>query len=490
MIVIPTLTGQISRHVLELLVNTGEVVRVITPDPSRLDPEVWKLAEVVQGPHEDPAFLAEAFRDADTVLWSFHAQSVSEHDLEMTLAVGEAMKGQGVRRVVALTGQSDGGVQDPDVLGELFKNTETSYRTLQLPALMDDLLTHHAESISSQGVFFGTPSGEQKFSVCAAHDVASVAATLLLDHWSGQESVLVLGPENLSFDDMARIMSEVLGRPIRYEQTSGGAHEAAAVERVMDNLTAQDVITVQAQVGPPVSNPGSRTQSMTPTTFRQWCKSTLKPAVLACRAQEVLTAFAHLSAADPVLAALIDQRPDYQVDAWRRELPVMDLFGCLLAQIIGQQISLKAARAILGRLSARFGDQVPSARQAATLDEQTLRDVGLTWRKAKTVLDLAARFNDGRLSEQRLRALSDEQIMAELTKISGVGPWTVHGALLIYLHRGDVVPVGDILLKNTIKTWYSLDHVPTEQEVTDIAAAWRPYGSLGVNLLFAAAELG
>lgn len=209
----------------------------------------------------------------------------------------------------------------------------------------------------------------------------------------------------------------------------------------------------------------------------------------ASRAREVREAFAHLHAVDPVLAALIDTRPDYDPDAWLRALPVMDLFGCLVFQVIGQQLSVKATRAILERLTRGFEGQMPGAEAVAELDEQALRDIGLSWRKAGTVLDLAARFTDGRLSETELRELPDDRVLEELTQVPGIGPWTVHGALLISLRRADVVPAGDVMLRNSIRTHYDLDHVPTEAEVLDIAAAWRPYGSLGTNLLFAAAEL-
>lgn len=215
--------------------------------------------------------------------------------------------------------------------------------------------------------------------------------------------------------------------------------------------------------------------------------STLTPP--ADREREIQQAFAHLHAADPVLAALIDKRPDYDPDAWLLELPVMNLFGCLVFQVVGQQISVKATRAILGRLTARYGGRLPSAEELVELDAQALRDLGFSWSKAHTVLELAARFADGRLSEARLSAMTDEEILAELTQIKGIGPWTVHGALLIALRRSDVVPTGDIMLAKTIGTLYELDHVPTEAEILEIAEAWRPYRSLGVNLLFAAAEL-
>jgi DNA-3-methyladenine glycosylase II len=208
------------------------------------------------------------------------------------------------------------------------------------------------------------------------------------------------------------------------------------------------------------------------------------------RQRQIEDGFAHLHAVDPALAQLIDRCPDYDPDAWRAELPEMDLFGCLLFQIIGQQISVRAANAILARLSVAFGGRIPNPDQVLTLDAQWLRDAGLSWRKAATVLELAERFAAGELSENNLAILPDDEIVAELTTIHGIGPWTVHGALLIALHRPDVVATGDIMLRNTIRNVYDLDHLPTEQEVRDIAEPWHPHGSLGVNLIFAAAELG
>ncbi len=207
------------------------------------------------------------------------------------------------------------------------------------------------------------------------------------------------------------------------------------------------------------------------------------------RADEIADGFAHLRVVDPVLRDLIDRRPDYEPDAWLATLPAMDLYGCVVLQILGQQISIRAADAILARLVARFDSHMPTPAQLLTLDEQSLRDIGMSWRKARTVLDLSARFVDGRLSEADLSRRSDDEIIEALTEVPGIGPWTVHGALLIVLHRADVVPIGDISLRNAMKQQYRLDQVPTEKEALEIAEPWHPFGSLGTNLLFAAAEL-
>jgi DNA-3-methyladenine glycosylase II len=182
------------------------------------------------------------------------------------------------------------------------------------------------------------------------------------------------------------------------------------------------------------------------------------------RAQEIRTGLAELHAADPVLAQVIDDHPGFDPDAWIQRLPAMDLFGALVFQVIGQQISVIAATAIFARLTERFGAQVPNADELAAVDEGTLRGLGLSRRKAATVLDLAQRFADGRPSEAELQKLPDEEVIRRLTEIKGIGPWTVQGALLIALRRPNLVRAGDL------------------------ARRWSPYGSLASSLLLATAR--
>ncbi|HEX6450505.1 MAG TPA: hypothetical protein VF060_13705 [Trebonia sp.] len=206
------------------------------------------------------------------------------------------------------------------------------------------------------------------------------------------------------------------------------------------------------------------------------------------RAQLIRTGLARLHAADPVLARLIDDRPDFDPDVWVRRLPPMGLFGALVFQIIGQQISVIAATAIFGRLTERFGARVPDASEVAAVDQETLRGLGLSRRKVATVLDLAQRFSDGRLSEIELRELPDQEVIGRLTEVKGIGPWTVQGALLIALQRPDVIRPDDIALRHSIQGHYGLDHLPAPAEVADLAQRWKPYRSLASSLLLAAAR--
>jgi DNA-3-methyladenine glycosylase II len=194
-----------------------------------------------------------------------------------------------------------------------------------------------------------------------------------------------------------------------------------------------------------------------------------------------------LRGADPVLARLIDDRPDFDPRAWMTQLPPMDLYGALLFQVTGQQLSVAATRRTLARIQALFGGHLPTPADLLAVDPAQLREAGLSWRKIGTLRDLAERLTDGRLDQDVLATLNDDELMAELTAIPGIGPWTVQGALLIALQREDVVLPSDLALRKAIQAAYRIDHLPSQQEVLAIAEKWRPYRSLATSYLFSAA---
>jgi DNA-3-methyladenine glycosylase II len=205
------------------------------------------------------------------------------------------------------------------------------------------------------------------------------------------------------------------------------------------------------------------------------------------RADFLRQARSYLRAADPVIARLIDERPAFDPQAWMTQLPAMDLFGALLFQVAGQQLSVAATRRILGRIEAMFGGQLPSPAELLELEPGKLREAGLSWRKIGTLRDLAERLTDGRLDPEVLSSLPDDELLGELTVIPGIGPWTVQGALLVALQREDVVLPGDLALRKAVRTAYGLDHRPSQQGVLAIAEKWRPYRSLATSYLFSAA---
>jgi uncharacterized protein YbjT (DUF2867 family) len=294
MIVVTTPTGQIGGQVLERLVAEGAPVRVIVRDPSRLPASVRERVEVVEGSHGDLEVVTKAFADAEAVFWLTppdpRAASVEAAYVDFTRPACEAMQAQAVRRVVAVsalgrgtaTADHAGFVTASLAMDDLIASTGVGYRALTMPSFMDNLL-RQAELIKNQGIFTSPISGDRKAPSCAIRDIAEVAAGLLLDDtWSGVGEVPVLGPEDLSFDDMAQTMSEVLQRPVRFQQIPGEVYKDRLIQVGMSQAMAQGMVDMALAKDAGLDNGVTRTvRNSTPTSFRQWCQDVLKPAVLA-----------------------------------------------------------------------------------------------------------------------------------------------------------------------------------------------------------------
>jgi DNA-3-methyladenine glycosylase II len=189
-----------------------------------------------------------------------------------------------------------------------------------------------------------------------------------------------------------------------------------------------------------------------------------------------------LRASDPVMARLIDSLEPIDIEAWRTHWS-SDHFGALARAIVGQQIATGAATAIFGRLESLIGDREPAAAIAGASDAD-LRAVGLSGAKAASLRDLAARTLDGRLELDRLSELTDDEANAQLTAVRGIGPWTADMFLLGQLGRPDVLPAGDLGIRQAVKTAYELDRLPSEKEVRQLGEAWRPHRSLATAYLY------
>jgi uncharacterized protein YbjT (DUF2867 family) len=291
MIVVTTPTGTIGQQVLEHLLDRGEPIRVIVRDPSRLPLHTRTRVEVVQGSHGDTDVVNQAFTGADAVFWVVppapHAERVEAAYVDFTRPAFDALRSRGVRRVVGVSALGRGVARNAGLVSaslamdDLIASTGVSFRALTLPSFMDNIL-RQTEPIKSRGMFFSPISGDRKLPTCATRDIATVAARLLLDpSWSGQDSVPVLGPEDLSCNDMAQIISEVLGKPVRFQQIPGEAYKARLTEHGMSEAMAQGMVDMMAAKNEGLDNAEPRTpQATTPTSFRQWCEEVLKPAVL------------------------------------------------------------------------------------------------------------------------------------------------------------------------------------------------------------------
>ena len=294
MIIITAPAGQIGHQVLGNVLSTGEPIRVIARDPSGLPAEARERVEVIQGSHGDIDVVDQAFAGADAVFWLVppdpHANSAEAAYVDFTRPACDAFKRHGVQRVVGISALGRGTVAARHAglataslaMDDLIAGTGVSYRALTMPSFMDNLL-RQVPAIKDRGVFVTPISGDRKLPSCATRDIAAAAARLLLDgSWSGAGHVAVLGPEDLSFNDMAQIMSEVLSQPVRYQQIPGQALKDRLTGAGMSDAMAQATVDMMVAKDQGLDNAEPRTpESTTPTTFGQWCQETLKPAVLA-----------------------------------------------------------------------------------------------------------------------------------------------------------------------------------------------------------------
>jgi uncharacterized protein YbjT (DUF2867 family) len=288
MIVITAPTGQIGRTLLEDLLDRSEKVRVIVRDPARLPARVRERVDVVQGSHDDLDVVTEAFAGADSVFWLIppnpRAESIPGHVMDFVRPLCAAISSQGVERVVAVSTlgrgitRNAGQVSATYAMDDLIESTGVHYRSLWPPSFMENLL-RQVEAIRNQGTFFSSMSGDRRFLTCAARDIAATAATLLLDDsWTGQDGVPIVGPDLLSFEEMARIMTEVLQRPVRFQRVSVEAYKATLLGAGMSEAWVRGVLDIEAAADRGAYN--SASEPTAPTSFRTWCEEVLKPAVL------------------------------------------------------------------------------------------------------------------------------------------------------------------------------------------------------------------
>jgi uncharacterized protein YbjT (DUF2867 family) len=294
MIVITAPTGQIGHQVVEQVLDGAEPVRVIARDPDTLPARVRSRAEVVAGSHADIDVVQRAFAGADTVFWLVppdpQSESVDDAYVGFTRPAAEAFKTDGVQRVVGISAlgrgtpaaEHAGLVTASHHMDDLIASTGLSYRAVVNPSFMDNLL-RQVQSIKSNAAFYLPIDGDLKQPSACTRDIAATAARLLVDHsWSGVESVPVLGPEDLSYNDMARIMSEVLGKPIGFHEISPEAYKDRMLKAGMSEAMAQGNVDMWIGYDHGMDTAEPRTpESTTPTSFRQWCEDVLKPAVLA-----------------------------------------------------------------------------------------------------------------------------------------------------------------------------------------------------------------
>jgi uncharacterized protein YbjT (DUF2867 family) len=290
MIVVTTPTGHIGSKLVVELLAAGEAVRVIARDPDKLAPEVRARVESVRGSSDDEAVLERALSGAHSLFHVvpplFSAPNVTDYYLGFTRAACAAMKRQGVSRVVTVSGigrRSDmkaGIVSSSLAKDDEFERAGLDVRALWCPGFMENML-RSIEPLRTRGTFFGMSRADVKMPFCATRDIAASAARLLRDRsWTGAGGLAVLGPEDLTLDEMAAITSEVLGRPIRYQRVPADAYKAELVQYGASEDFAQGYVDMVEAKDRGIDCTEPRTaENTTPTSYRQWCSEVLQPAL-------------------------------------------------------------------------------------------------------------------------------------------------------------------------------------------------------------------
>jgi DNA-3-methyladenine glycosylase II len=182
-----------------------------------------------------------------------------------------------------------------------------------------------------------------------------------------------------------------------------------------------------------------------------------------------------------VLAGLLETVGEPERDG----RPRGDHYGALVRSIVGQQLSVHAARAIYGRLLEQFDGHPPTPEQILERDAEQLRAaVGLSRAKVAFLRSLAEHVLDGSLELERLDALPDDEVIAELVAVKGLGVWSAHMFLMFQLKRPDVLAVGDLGIRRAVQRAYGLAELPSAAELTALAEPWRPYRTDACLLLW------
>ncbi|MGH6885697.1 MAG: DNA-3-methyladenine glycosylase family protein [Geminicoccales bacterium] len=199
-----------------------------------------------------------------------------------------------------------------------------------------------------------------------------------------------------------------------------------------------------------------------------------------------MDAHAHIAAADRVMAGLVERLGELSIAERRRRRgrPPGDPYGALLRSVVGQQLSTKAAATIYGRILELFDGDTPSPAELLGADPEALRAAGLSGRKVEYLRDLAAHVESGELELDRLDELADEDVIAEISAVRGLGRWSAEMFLMFFLERPDVLPAGDLGIRRAVQVEYGLDELPGPTELERIAEPWRPHRTLACVYLW------
>ncbi|MBN7757682.1 NAD(P)H-binding protein [Nitratireductor aquimarinus] len=291
MIVVTAPTSHIGSKVVNNLLDVSISLRLVVRGVTKPSAAIRDRTEVVEGSHGDASVVGHAFEGADAVFWLAPpdpAKTLEEAFIEFTRPAAEAIRHHGVLRVVSITAlgrgthwQDRAGPVTASIrMDDMLMASGAAFRGLAMPSFMENT-ARQAVSIGKEGLFFGPIGPDRKLPLTATRDMAAVAARLLGNAlWHGQEEVPVLGPKDLSFDDQAAIVSDVIGREVRYQQISFDRFKQQFLDRGASESFAQGYVDMYRAKDEGIDNATLRTSENTvPTSFRMFCEQVLKPAV-------------------------------------------------------------------------------------------------------------------------------------------------------------------------------------------------------------------
>ncbi|MEV5705724.1 NAD(P)H-binding protein [Actinoallomurus sp. NPDC052274] len=288
MFVITTPTGQIGSRLVRQLLDQDKEVRVIVRDASRLDDGVRERVEIIDGSHDDPAVLDKALPGAEALFWLVppnpQAPSAEEHYLNFARVGAAAIARHDVGHVVGVSSAGHGWPTPAGVLSAAFAmdaelgRSGAAYRALSMPFYMENLL-RQLDAICGQGAFYLTCAGDLPLATIATRDIAGTAAGLLTDlSWTGQENLPVFGPDRLTPDGMAEVISQELGRPVTYRRMSMDDYVSLLRSGGAGDQTVKDLTEAFAAQDQGIYDADWAAAAPTSTDFRTWCREVLKPA--------------------------------------------------------------------------------------------------------------------------------------------------------------------------------------------------------------------
>ena len=291
MIVITTPTGRIGSQVLAQLLERPDPIRLITRDPSRLAASVRDRVQIIQGSHDDPAVLDEALTGADGLFWlippSPAAATALEHYLNFARPAADAIRRHRLTHVVAVSSAGHDWPTRAGVLSAAFamdteiERTGVAYRALSPPFFMENLLAQIG-AIREEGVFSLAFTADRPLASVATRDIAATGAALLADRsWDGQKHVPVFGPDRLTPNEMADVMSDVLGRNVTFRQLSVADVALVLAGRGASAGLVRDVTEMIAAGNEGIYDIDQSVSTPAPTDFRTWCREVLRPFVFA-----------------------------------------------------------------------------------------------------------------------------------------------------------------------------------------------------------------